>query len=403
MNTNVTRWTTFAAATFLPCALLASPPYSVPTPVWDQGYEADTAGWLDQNDAWYGSIDQVLSGTDGITSAAGDYHAIVEGDADSAPFSRFDGYRDTWPGTWVAEIDVYLDPAWPAGTGLDYSVASSGSDGAHQRDFIFHVTSDTSTGQLLVAGSNNTNFVPREDLENINHYAVTTAGWYTLQHVFYDNSGVLAVDLNLLDADGNALFTETRSDAADTIPAEVGGNRYAWFTYVNVPGGVPVDNHQLILSLSAYESKTSAADAIGALIPTGDDKTDKRLEKALEHLQKSLDPELWLDDSHLADKGKKVFDEEEKAVKELSKVDLLDVSSIVAAIVGADRALATTAIDEVDCGGDAKCEKELAKAEEELAKAEEEVVDGKADKAVEHFKKAWEKAQKAADKAVVDV
>ena len=204
--------------------------------VWNQDFNSDAAGWLDVNDGWYGAITFVGDGT-----------ALVEGDPSSAPFSRFDGYRDTWEGDWKAEIDVYLDPsAWSDGEGFDYSVAANGSDGSHQRDYIFHVTQDTSSEQLIVAGSNNTNFAPREDLDTlVNHYAVTTAGWYTLQHYFRDAGGSLAVDLNLLDSDGNVLFTETRFTVADTIPTEVGGNRYAWFTVVDVDGGISVDNHQL--------------------------------------------------------------------------------------------------------------------------------------------------------------
>ena len=75
-----------------------------------------------------------------------------------------------------------------------------------------------------------------------------SAGWYTLQHRFYDNGGALAVDLNLLDSSGSVLFTETRFNAGDTIPAEVGGNRYAWFTFINVGGGIAVDDHQLFLN-----------------------------------------------------------------------------------------------------------------------------------------------------------
>jgi len=207
----------------------------VTTLVWNQDFSVDDAGWLDNNDEWYGSI-AVANGT-----------AMFYGDNDSAPFSRFDEYRYTWPGTWIAEIDIYLDPTWPAGQGFDYSVAASGSDGAHQRDYIFHVTKDTSTGSLFVAGSNNTNFAPREDLENINHYEVMVAGWYTFQHVFYDQAGALAVDLNLLDTNGNILFTETRYNAADLIPQEVGGNRYSWFTFLNVTDGIQVDNHQLFV------------------------------------------------------------------------------------------------------------------------------------------------------------
>ncbi len=220
---------------------------SQPEAVWDQGFEFNTDGWLDSTSGWYGIIARTPSGSAGVPSSSGDYHAIVLGDPNSAPFSRFDGYRDVWPGTWMAEIDVYLDPAWAAGTGFDYSVAASGSDGEHQRDDIFHVTKDTSTGNLLVAGSNNTNFAVREDLETLNHFVVGTAGWYTLQHVFRDEGGALAVDLNLLDAGGTVLFTETRYDPSDLIPGEVGGNRYAWFTVVNVVDGIHVDNHQLLL------------------------------------------------------------------------------------------------------------------------------------------------------------
>jgi len=221
--------------------------YKPATTVWDQGFETDTDGWLDADDEWYGTVTRVPSSTDGVTSSEGAYHAVCAGDADSAPFTRFDGYRNTWPGTWTAEVDIYLDPSWVPGQGFDYSVAATGSDGNHQRDYIFHVTKDSSTAKLLVAGSNNTNFAPREDLENINHYEVVSAGWYTFQHVFYESDGALAVDLNLLDSTGTVLFTETRFNAADIIPDEVGGNRYGWFNFINIEGGIAVDEHQLMV------------------------------------------------------------------------------------------------------------------------------------------------------------
>lgn len=212
---------------------------------YQQGFENDTDGWFDINNGWFGEVTRVSSGTNGITSSVGDWHAIFEGDINSAPFTRFDGYVDTWSGNWSAELDVYLDPNWNSSQGFDYSVAVTGSDGNHQRDFIFHVNKDTSTGKLLVAGSNNTNFAPREDLDFINHYEVTTAGWYTLQHVFYDNSGALAVDLNLVDQNGNLLWTETSFNATDLIPSEVGGNRYGWFTFINVDEGIGVDEQEI--------------------------------------------------------------------------------------------------------------------------------------------------------------
>ncbi|MBD3309440.1 hypothetical protein GF339_23805 [candidate division KSB3 bacterium] len=213
-----------------------------PATVFFQGFETDTSGWEPYN----GSVTQTASGTGGITSAAGGFHAVLGSPANGGPFTRFGGYHDTWPeGGFTASLDIYLDTGWAAGEGFDYSVAANGSDGNHQRDFIFHVTKDTSTGDLLVGGSNNSNFTPREDLENINHYVVSSSGWYTFQHVFYDNGGSLAVDLNLLDSSGTVLFTETRSTAADTIPGEVGGNRYGWFTFIDVSGGIAIDNTSL--------------------------------------------------------------------------------------------------------------------------------------------------------------
>lgn len=209
--------------------------------VWFQGFETDTSGWFPNG----GSITRVASGTNGINSSEGNWHAIVEG---MGPFSRFEGYNSVWPTYgWTACIDIFLDVDIALGQGFEYSVASNKQDNTHLRDFIFHVTKDTSTGKLLVAGSNNSNEPvpggPRQNLETLNHYQVTTTGWYTFQHVFYDLGGTLAVDLNLLDSVGTVLWTETRNNASDLIATIVGGNRYSWFTLNNVTGGIAIDNH----------------------------------------------------------------------------------------------------------------------------------------------------------------
>lgn len=213
--------------------------------VYSQDFESNADNWFDSNNGWYGTVTRVASGTNGISAASGEWYAQMEGGV-RGPFSRFDGFKDTWTGTYRAEVDIYLDPSWGTSQGFDYSVASNKTTGEHLRDFIFHVNKDASTGKLLVGGSNNSNFAPREDLETLlNHYEVTTAGWYKFQHVFYDKNGSLAVDLNLLDSSGTILFTETRHTATDLIDEVVGGNRYAWFTFINVEGGIAVDNHSI--------------------------------------------------------------------------------------------------------------------------------------------------------------
>jgi hypothetical protein len=170
------------------------------------------------------------------------------GQTSYGPYTFFDGARSTFPANgYKASIAIYLDLGWSAGEGFDYSVASYTSSGGHLRDFIFHITKDTSTGQLLVGGSNNTNFNPREDLENINHHVVASSGWYIFEHMFRDDSGVLAVDLNLRSAAGTLLFTETRSTAADLIPSVVGGNGYGWFANIDIAGGIETDQSRLEL------------------------------------------------------------------------------------------------------------------------------------------------------------
>ncbi|MCJ7726115.1 MAG: thrombospondin type 3 repeat-containing protein, partial [Acidimicrobiia bacterium] len=221
-------------------------------------FEDGTDVWLDFNSEWYGLATQTASGAGGIDAASGDFVALMTGDVDSGPTTRFLGYSDLWPGTWTAELAVYLDPAaWAAGTGFDYSVAANGSDNAHQRDFIFHVTKDTSTGDLLVGASNNTDWAPREDLDTLNHYTVTEAGWYTLRHTFTEvatttdtlkvATGSLQGTMRLVDSDGTVLWQEIRTPGGDDVIANVGGNRYGWFTFISIGEELPTDNLQLCL------------------------------------------------------------------------------------------------------------------------------------------------------------
>ena len=46
---------------------------------------------------------------------------------------------------------------------------------------------------------------------------------------------------------------------------------------------------------------------------------DRKIERAIQELEDSLDPRLWLDDSHLTDRGKRVFREEREAANKLSR------------------------------------------------------------------------------------
>lgn len=152
--------------------------------------------------------------------------------------------------------------------------------------------------------------------------------------------------------------------------------------------------------------KNHAKAELDSIYPTEDKKVDKGLEKAIKHLDKSMDEDLWEGDAYLEAKhGKKVFDEEKKVVKELKKlIDKKGTSQavkdecklIIKKLCLADGILAHTAYEEAqEYAGDPKADKELEKCQKELEKAGEDLDKGRCDKGIDHFKKAWKHAQKA--------
>jgi hypothetical protein len=209
-------------------------------PLWVSGTYpgAPSVDWNEYNSR----IARVTSGTDGIASSSGAAHGVVNSivlpsapDDYSGVLSRLGGYDVAFANGFTSSVDVYFDlsdPGVGASTyGWDVSTAVNNQVGSNRRDFIFHAAGVP--GKILVGASNNTNYARRNDLALINHYDVTTSGWYKLEWKFRDNgSGVLAVDCNLYNIGGTLLWTETRTDPSDLIATLVGGNRYMWFTFV---------------------------------------------------------------------------------------------------------------------------------------------------------------------------
>ena len=219
---------------------------------FEQDFSNNSDGFSDETNGWSGGTTEVASGTNGIISPDGNGHSIfTQTDAAgglTGPFTRFDSYRSLSTNqAFSTQIKIYLDPdALAAGEGFNYSVAANNQSGSHLRDFIFHVTKDTSTGDLLVGNSNNTNFDPREDLETIDNAVITEAGWYTFEHVFTDSgSDTLAVQMRLINDADQVVFDNT-IDSGDSFSNDFGGNRYGWFTNIDVAGGIAVDDLQLL-------------------------------------------------------------------------------------------------------------------------------------------------------------
>ncbi|WP_417490519.1 calcium-binding protein, partial [Maricaulis sp.] len=229
-----------------------------------QGFESGSDGWFDGSNGWAGSVSVVASGTNGIQSADGSQHAIFQQDGSGAPFARLGAYRSDFGDGYSTQIKIYLDTGMATGEGFDFSVAANDQSGNHLQDFIFHVAMDTSTGQMLVGADNNSNFDPREDLDTLpNHGTVTESGWYTFEHTFFDaGDGTLAVAMTVYDEAGDAIFTEVRNTESNIIDSNVGGNRYAWFTNIDVTGGIAVDSQSL--SVTTETVTVSSDHTLGA-------------------------------------------------------------------------------------------------------------------------------------------
>ena len=101
--------------------------------------------------------------------------------------------------------------------------------------------------------------------------------------------------------------------------------------------------------------KQITSDELSLLLPTGNKNDDKSIQKAIDRIEQSLNPDWWVDDSTLDPKdGGKVFDREHQAVQELMKVKTVDVQASIDSILTADRQLALKQLlAAIDAGGDA--------------------------------------------------
>ena len=225
-----------------------------------QGFETDTAGWF--------GATRVSSGTHLVPSATGAFHAEFGDPSGDATFTQWGGYSKTFPtGGYTTTVDVYLDTTTPYGslttlapypndTRFDWSSAIGTPDCRHRRDFVFNAgfyTDTDSTGEgprFVISASNNatrSSSFPKNPAKD--PFSIYDEGWYTLEHRFYSvpdlPGGQLFVEMTIKDALGVALHSWTLTDASDVIGTTVGGNRYGWFVFNELPY-LAFDNSELI-------------------------------------------------------------------------------------------------------------------------------------------------------------
>lgn len=202
------------------------------------GFETDTSGWF--------NTDRVASGTNGITAATGGFYGRT-GTGTGSWYTNFGGYNQSLASTgFVTSVDIYLDMngGYNNDTRFAYTSAinkSVAAGGGHLRDFVFSggFYNDLGLGNRFVfSASNNAPGWPQDPGRD--PFTVSTTGWYTMEHSFGIVGGVLSVDMRLRAAGGALLHSWTLSNPAD-VAANVGGNRYGWFSH-NQFGTLAIDN-----------------------------------------------------------------------------------------------------------------------------------------------------------------
>ncbi|HRX83980.1 MAG TPA: cohesin domain-containing protein, partial [Phycisphaerae bacterium] len=230
----------------------SSDPVATGSPAWFQGFESDAEGWFDL-DAPDGTITRVASGTGGITSADGGFHALVHmAAADNGVFTRFGGYSSTWPGTFAQFVDVYLDPAaGTIGEGWFWDTAINNTSGTwleaggvgalKATDGFWWIAADADGGAYPGGSGGGVGF------------KVTTTGWYTLESewgVWMDGGTPRLTRNTFIYAQGNptplySVFNNTAHPISST-----GGHRYGWFAVPSSGAAplsfdLPIDNVRL--------------------------------------------------------------------------------------------------------------------------------------------------------------
>lgn len=263
------RTVALAVACSLACTGLATTASSavISTVVYEEGFEVDVGNWVP-----FGTnpeITRVASGTGGIPSAAGDWHAEVGG-----AYTFFSGTNT--PGSkygFITTIDIYLDVngGWDNDTRVDYSVAASRVTGDHLRDFIYAIgfyddlaVSGVGTGAgFAVSASNNAPGNPVDS--NRAPVALTETGWYTFQHLFQEGAdGALEVTMSVHNDQGSELGSWVLSNTNDDFDTVFGGSRYGWFLN-NGFGVLAIDNVMMTVAPEPGKTVLLAVAMLGLL------------------------------------------------------------------------------------------------------------------------------------------
>ena len=227
-------------------------------------------------------------------------------------------------------------------------------------------------------------------------YEITNSGQTTLSGPFSitdDKQGTISpCGSGPLAAGGSTTCTSTHTISQADITA-------GSITNVATASGSGVTSNQATATVTAQVGATprilkqDAVATLQALLPTGDADADMKINRAIHEIGESLASQLWVDDSHLTDLGRRVFHEEKEAARALTRIvnPPAGVAGVIDSLLAADRALARIAVDEATAaGGDPAI---LSEAEKQMQKGDEEAANGHMPEAIKHYGRAWKKAQ----------
>ncbi len=229
-----------------------------------QGFEVDSSGWTASATA---PFNRVTTGTNGIPSRSGGFHQEIK-----RPFTQWGGYNSVFPAHgYTTSVRIYLDMGVGVAndTRFDFSSAINNTNPAptHRRDFVFwggfYNDADAfGSGPRFVVNTGTT--TPGWPKADPTAAIITTSGWYTFQHRFYDSgAGVLAVEMSIIDSANVTIFSETKSDPTDIIGSTVGGNRYGWMVTNNFPFLAIDDSERVNIIETLYVDDDGTADENG--------------------------------------------------------------------------------------------------------------------------------------------
>ncbi len=220
--------------------------------IYFNDFETNTNGW----NVFGGSLDatRVASGTNGVTSAGGSFHAVNSSTGSAGNWGGYNfGAGNAVPTVfqpYTTSLDIYLDvnAGFANDSRFDFDSAINNSLGTFLRDFIFNCGYYTSGSQFICSASNNSQ--PGSAFATNparNPISIGSTGWYTFQTSFSDVGGFLSANLSITS--GNTVFGSWTLGGTDAI-GSVGGNRYAWFDY-NQLGPLAFDNARLDTNTAA--------------------------------------------------------------------------------------------------------------------------------------------------------